>query len=75
MAGKCWAAGMGAPERCCVTWVSIREVYSGFAFSMGMERLTMLRCSVTDLARSSESDLRFLKAQFKIRAGQNNEIQ
>ena len=40
------------------------EVYSGFAFGMGMERLTMLRYSVTDLRSFFENDLRFLK-QFK----------
>jgi hypothetical protein len=31
------------------------EVYSGFAFGMGMERLTMLRYGVTDCARSSKT--------------------
>ena len=40
------------------------EVYSGFAFGMGMERLTMLRYGVTDLRAFFENDLRFLK-QFK----------
>ncbi len=40
------------------------EVYSGFAFGMGMERLTMLRYGVTDLRSFFENDLRFLK-QFK----------
>lgn len=38
--------------------------YSGFAFGMGMERLTMLRYGVTDLRAFFENDLRFLK-QFK----------
>lgn len=37
------------------------EVYSGFAFGMGMERLTMLRYGVTDLRAFFENDLRFLK--------------
>ncbi|WP_159564252.1 phenylalanine--tRNA ligase subunit alpha [Budvicia diplopodorum] len=40
------------------------EVYSGFAFGMGMERLAMLRYGVTDLRAFFENDLRFLK-QFK----------
>lgn len=40
------------------------EVYSGFAFGMGVERLTMLRYGVTDLRAFFENDLRFLK-QFR----------
>ena len=40
------------------------EKYSGFAFGMGVERLTMLRYGVTDLRAFFENDLRFLK-QFK----------
>lgn len=40
------------------------EIYSGFSFGMGMERLTMLRYGVTDLRAFFENDLRFLK-QFK----------
>ncbi|MCF1430820.1 MAG: phenylalanine--tRNA ligase subunit alpha [Shewanella sp.] len=40
------------------------EKYSGFAFGMGVERLTMLRYSVNDLRSFFENDLRFLK-QFK----------
>lgn len=40
------------------------EVYSGFAFGMGVERLTMLRYGVTDLRSFFENDVRFLK-QFK----------
>lgn len=40
------------------------DVYSGFAFGMGMERLTMLRYGVSDLRAFFENDLRFLK-QFK----------
>lgn len=40
------------------------EEFSGFAFGMGMERLTMLRYGVTDLRAFFENDLRFLK-QFK----------
>ncbi|MEH8198090.1 phenylalanine--tRNA ligase subunit alpha [Aeromonas allosaccharophila] len=40
------------------------ETYSGFAFGMGVERLTMLRYGVNDLRAFFENDLRFLK-QFK----------
>ncbi|SET32601.1 phenylalanine--tRNA ligase subunit alpha [Thorsellia anophelis] len=40
------------------------EVYSGFAFGMGVERFTMLRYGVNDLRAFFENDLRFLK-QFK----------
>ena len=40
------------------------EKYSGFAFGMGVERLTMLRYGVNDLRLFFENDLRFLK-QFK----------
>jgi len=39
------------------------EVYTGFAFGMGMERLAMLRYGVDDLRSFFENDLRFL-AQF-----------
>tara|TARA_R110000823_G_scaffold232224_5_gene358749 strand:+ start:952 stop:1965 length:1014 start_codon:yes stop_codon:yes gene_type:complete len=37
------------------------EQYSGFAFGMGMERLTMLRYGVNDLRLFFENDLRFLE--------------
>ncbi|WP_111977162.1 phenylalanine--tRNA ligase subunit alpha [Algibacillus agarilyticus] len=40
------------------------EEYTGFAFGMGVERLTMLRYGVTDLRSFFENDLRFNK-QFK----------
>jgi phenylalanyl-tRNA synthetase alpha chain len=40
------------------------EKYSGFAFGMGVERLSMLRYGVNDLRSFFENDLRFLK-QFK----------
>lgn len=36
-------------------------IYSGFAFGMGIERLTMLRHNITDLRAFFENDLRFLK--------------
>ncbi|MBT2971196.1 MAG: phenylalanine--tRNA ligase subunit alpha [gamma proteobacterium symbiont of Ctena orbiculata] len=37
------------------------EVYTGYAFGMGVERLTMLRYGVNDLRLFFENDLRFLK--------------
>ena len=37
------------------------EEYNGFAFGMGVERLTMLRYGVNDLRAFFENDLRFLK--------------
>ncbi|MBX2894993.1 MAG: phenylalanine--tRNA ligase subunit alpha [Cyclobacteriaceae bacterium] len=40
------------------------DVYTGFAFGMGIERITMLRYSINDLRLFSENDIRFLK-QFK----------
>ncbi|MFN8712083.1 MAG: phenylalanine--tRNA ligase subunit alpha [Bacteroidota bacterium] len=40
------------------------NVYSGFAFGMGIERITMLKYGVNDLRLFSENDVRFLK-QFR----------
>lgn len=40
------------------------EKYTGFAFGMGVERITMLRYQVKDLRLFSENDIRFLD-QFK----------
>lgn len=40
------------------------EVYTGFAFGMGIERITMLRYGINDLRLFSENDIRFLR-QFK----------
>ncbi len=37
------------------------DAYTGFAFGMGVERLTMLRYGVNDLRLFFENDLRFLK--------------
>lgn len=37
------------------------EIYTGFAFGMGVERLAMLRYGVNDLRLFFENDLRFLK--------------
>ncbi|HLG02218.1 MAG TPA: phenylalanine--tRNA ligase subunit alpha, partial [Bacteroidia bacterium] len=40
------------------------EVYSGYAFGMGIERITMLKFGVNDLRLFSENDVRFL-SQFR----------
>ncbi|MGK2896988.1 MAG: phenylalanine--tRNA ligase subunit alpha [Candidatus Makana argininalis] len=40
------------------------EIYSGFAFGIGIERLTSLRYGIVDLREFFENDVRFLK-QFK----------
>lgn len=40
------------------------EEFTGFAFGMGIERVTMLRYGIDDLRLFSENDVRFLK-QFK----------
>lgn len=37
------------------------KVYSGFAFGMGIERITMLRYGIKDLRLFTENDIRFLK--------------
>jgi len=36
------------------------EVYTGFAFGMGIERMAMLRHTITDIKLYYEGDLRFL---------------
>ena len=40
------------------------EVYTGFAFGMGIERIAQLKFKVNDLRLYSENDVRFLN-QFK----------
>jgi phenylalanyl-tRNA synthetase alpha chain len=37
------------------------ERYTGYAFGMGIERLTMLRYGVNDIRLYFENDLRFLR--------------
>ena len=41
-----------------------QEKYTGFAFGMGIERITMLKYQIKDLRLFTENDIRFLK-QFK----------
>lgn len=40
------------------------KIYSGFAFGMGIERITMLKYQINDLRLFTENDIRFLR-QFK----------
>jgi phenylalanyl-tRNA synthetase alpha chain len=37
------------------------QVYSGFAFGMGVDRIAMLRYGINDIRLFYENDLRFLK--------------
>ncbi len=37
------------------------EIYTGFAFGMGVERMAMLRCGVNDLRLFFDNDLQFLR--------------
>jgi len=37
------------------------EKYSGFAFGMGLDRITMLKYGIDDLRLLYENDLRFIK--------------
>jgi phenylalanyl-tRNA synthetase alpha chain len=37
------------------------EIYSGFAFGMGLERTLMVRHGITDLHEIVEGDLRFTR--------------
>ena len=37
------------------------EVYSGFAFGMGVERLAMLKYEIDDIRLLVENDIRFLE--------------
>ncbi|MDT9587129.1 MAG: phenylalanine--tRNA ligase subunit alpha [Candidatus Arsenophonus melophagi] len=55
--------GMVHPNVLCNVGID-PDLYSGFAFGIGVERLTMLRYCVTDLRVFFENDLRFLK-QFR----------
>lgn len=40
------------------------EEYTGFAFGLGLDRLTNIKCSITDIRLLFENDVRFLN-QFK----------
>ena len=53
-------AGMVHPKVLAVCGID-PDVYSGFAFGMGLERLTMLRFGIDDMRLIYENDVRFLK--------------
>ena len=44
------------------------EVYSGFAFGMGVERLAMLKYEIDDIRLLVENDIRFLEQLIKVLA-------
>ena len=55
-----WGCGMVHPEvlrNCGID----PEVYSGFAFGFGLDRITMLKYGIDDIRALYESDMRFLK--------------
>jgi phenylalanyl-tRNA synthetase alpha chain len=57
-------AGMVHPN--VLAWVGYDpEVYSGWAFGMGIDRLTMLRYGINDIRSFYQNDLRFLR-QFQL---------
>ena len=37
------------------------EVYSGFAFGMGIERITMIKYAIDDMRHLYDNDIRFLE--------------
>jgi len=39
----------------------VTEVYSGFAFGIGLERITLLKYEIDDMRLLYENDARFLK--------------
>ena len=38
------------------------DIYSGFAFGVGIERVAMLRYGIDDIRRFYQNDVRFLKS-------------
>lgn len=55
-------AGSGMVDPAVLEHVGIDpEEYSGFAFGMGIERITMLKYQVNDLRLFTENDIRFLR--------------
>ncbi|CDZ16437.1 Phenylalanyl-tRNA synthetase alpha chain [Candidatus Johnevansia muelleri] len=53
--------GCGMVSHNVLNVVGIPDIYSGFAFGIGVERLTMLRYGISDLRILFENDLRFLR--------------
>lgn len=55
-------AGAGMVDPSVLNTVGIdSEVYTGFAFGMGIERIAMLRYGITDIRLLYENDIRFLQ--------------
>ena len=50
----------GGPERLPRRRVRSREVYTGYAFGMGIDRVAMLRYGIDDIRLFFENDVRFL---------------
>ena len=57
---RSWAAAWSI-RSCCATAATTRERYTGFAFGMGPERITMLRHQIEDIRYFWANDLRFLE--------------
>ena len=53
-------AGMVDPQVLTHTHIN-PQVYTGFAFGMGIERIAMLKYQINDLRLFTENDIRFLK--------------
>ena len=58
-AGSSGAAAASSTRACCVACGIDPEVYSGFAFGMGIERTLMFRHGVEDMRDMVEGDVRF----------------
>ena len=49
------------------------EIYSGFAFGMGVERIAMLRYKIDEIRKFYDNDLRFLSQFKRLRGGRQYE--
>ena len=59
-----WLEILGAAwstRRCCATAATTRSEFSGFAFGMGPQRITMLKHRIDDIRYFWANDLRFLE--------------
>ena len=65
--GSCWFVGVGCgmvnPKVLTMCGIDPNE-YTGFAFGIGLERITMLRYGIKDMRLLYEGDERFLR-QFR----------
>ena len=53
--------GHGRSRRSSALSITTRQKYSGFAFGMGIERMTMLRYNIDDIQQFFLGDVRFLE--------------